>query len=452
MSFANDGVRQNISMSDMIKYLTTNQSPSATSGGLLGMNEVFGVPQYSEFNAQHDVGGLYSVRNAHTGLRGGSSSGSFSTENKITFSSVYGRYRSGSTGTPSNQTIPTVTLNTATANSHGSATNLGFDKLVGYSDCVLTTDPCGQTRGAKGGRTSGVVTLNPGFFETQRDSTNQGRKPGDPTAGSGQHHIAYNNLGFSVYSTYHNNQWSEVGLNTITAAGDRVIVVAHAGAGGTMNTFTTTDPIYLRSQTGASLSGVTTTTLASPFKQETGSDDWMAVYMATAPAGAARVGVNPYHSSTVPYLFYVMVIKGPYVQPTVGNYTVKYTTPESAITVANANAANFHPSNASGNHRHQGFIISISSSAFFSNGHPSTLGAIPSTYGYDMHFQTPTSSYRGAYYVSICNYTGGYNGTTVSSKYGYSTAYSAKGYTPQVGRKMPNGDGRHVWIRGFRKD
>ena len=33
MSFANDGVRQNISMSDMIKYLTTNNSPSATSGG-----------------------------------------------------------------------------------------------------------------------------------------------------------------------------------------------------------------------------------------------------------------------------------------------------------------------------------------------------------------------------------------------------------------------------------
>ena len=125
MSFAHDGVRQNISMSDMIKYLTTNSSPSATSGGLLGMNEVFGVPQYSEFNAQHDTGGLYSVRNAHTGLRGGSSSGSFSTENKLTFSSVYGRYRSGSTGTPSNQTIPTVTLDTATANSHGSATNLG---------------------------------------------------------------------------------------------------------------------------------------------------------------------------------------------------------------------------------------------------------------------------------------------------------------------------------------
>ena len=449
MSFAHDGVRQNISMSDMIKYLTTNSSPSATSGGLLGMNEVFGVPQYSEFNAQHDTGGLYSVRNAHTGLRGGSSSGSFSTENKLTFSSVYGRYRSGSTGTPSNQTIPTVTLDTATANSHGSATNIGFDKLVGYSDCVLTTDPCGQTRGAKGGVTSNVVTLNPGYFGIQLDGSSVGRKPGQKGNLS---NITHSDLGFSVYGTYHNNQWTELGLNTITAAGDRVVVVAHAGAGGTMNTFTTTDPIYLRSQTGASLSGVTTTTLASPHKNETGSDDWMAVYMATAPAGAARVGVNPYHSGLSPYLFYVMVIKGPYVLPTIGNQTTKYTTPESAITVTNANAANFHPSNAAGNHRHQGFIISISSSAFWSNGHPSALGSIPSTYGYDMHMQTPTSSYRGAYYVSICNYTGGYNGTTVSSKYGYSTSYSAKGYTPQVGRKMPNGDGRHVWIRGYRKD
>ena len=452
MSFANDGVRQNISMSDMIKYLTTNQSPSATSGGLLGMNEVFGVPQYAEYNAAHDVGGIYNVRNAHTGQRGGSTSGSFSTENKLTFSSVYGRYRSGSTGTPSNQTIPTVTLDTATANSHGSATNIGFDKLVGYSDCVLTTDPCGQTRGAKGGTTSNVVTLNPGFFETQRDGAHAGRKPGDPNAGLNQHHIAYDKLGFSVYGTYHNNAWTELGLNTITAAGDRVVVVAHAGAGGTMNTFTTTDPIYLRSQTGASLSGVTTTTLAAPFKNETGSDDWMAVYMATAPAGAARVGVNPYHSSTVPYLFYVMVIKGPYVLPTVGNYTVKYTTPESSISYSNANAANFHPINAGGNHRHQGFIISISSSAFWGNGHPSTLGTIATGAGYDMHFQTPTSSYRGAYYVTICNYTGGYIGVQTSGKYGTSTSYSAKGYTPQVGRKMPNGDGRHVWIRGYRKD
>ena len=52
-------------MSDMIKYLTTNNSPSTTSGGLLGMNEVFGVPQYSEFNAQHDVGGLYSVSSSY---------------------------------------------------------------------------------------------------------------------------------------------------------------------------------------------------------------------------------------------------------------------------------------------------------------------------------------------------------------------------------------------------
>ena len=68
-----------------------------------------------------------------------------------------------------------------------------------------------------------------------------------------------------------------------------------------MNTFTTTDPIYLRSQTGASLSGVTTTTLSSPHKNETGSDDWIAVYM-HAPV-ATMVGVNPYHSSTVPYLF-----------------------------------------------------------------------------------------------------------------------------------------------------
>ena len=448
MSFQNGGLRQNISMSDMIKYLTTNQSPSATSGGLLGMNEVFGVPMYHEVLGGHDVGGIYNVRNAHSGFRGGSTNASFGTENKVTFSSVYGRYRSGTTGTPSNQTIPKVTLNTATANSHGSATNIGFDKLVGYSDCVLTTDPCGQTRGVKGGVTSNVVTLTPDYFHVQQDGSSAGRKPGKETSGS---HIGHADLGYSCYATYHNNDWSELGLNTITAAGDTVIVIAQAGAGGTMNTFTTTDPIYLRSQTGASLSGVTVSTVAAPHKNETGDDDWIAVYKATAPAGAARVGVNPYHSSTVPYLFHVLVIKGPTVAVTAVNYTTKYTTSESSITLSNENAANLGAVTTSGDHTTMGFVIGVSTSAFWNNGHSSTLGSIPSTYGYDMHFQTPTSSYRGSYFVSICNYTGGWVGSVSSGKYGTSVSYSHKGYQPQVGRKMGTKDGRHVWIRGNRR-
>ena len=446
MSFAHDGVRQNISMSDMIKYLTTNNSPSATSGGLLGMNEVFGVPMYIETTSGHDVGGLYSVRNATTGFRGGSTNASFGTENKITFSSVYGRYRSGTTGTPSNQTIPKVTLDTATANSHGSATNIGFDKLVGYSDCVLTTDTCGQTRGVKGGVTSNVVTLTPGYFSIQQDGSAVGRKPGQK---GNLTNITQADLGYSVYATYHNNQWTELGLNTITAAGDRVIVIAHAGAGGTMNTFTTTDPIYLRSQTGASLSGVTVSTLASPHKNTTGSDDWIAVYSASAPAGAARVGVNPYHSGTSPYLFHVIVIKGPTVNCTVGNHLTKYTQPESSITLTDENAANL-TTGISGDHTMQGYLIGVSTSAFWNNGHTSTLGSIPSNYGYDMHLQSPTSSYRGSFYVSICNYTGGWYGTLMSGKYGYTVAYGPKGYQPQVGRKMGTGDGRHVWLRGSR--
>ena len=448
MAFSTDGLRQNVKMSDMIKYFSLSNSPTATVGGLLSMSEVFGVPMFAGRGGSSDVGGLYNNYNEHSALRSVNGTSTTNSQRYAVWSHVRGRYRASSTGTPSNQTIPQVQLNVTSGK--GTATNLKFSDLVGYSDSFLTNDACGQTRGVKGGTTTNTSSLgNPAVFRVQNQSgQSDGRKPGFSNYGS----ASFSEFGYSVYSTYHNNQWTELGLNTVMQAGDRVVVIAHAAAGGTMNTFTTTDPIYLRTQTGGTLSGVSVGTLMNPHKNETGSDDWMAIYTATSTSGgAARVGVNPYHSSLVPYLFYVFVIKGPYVLPTVANYTTKDTTPESAITVTNANAANFHPLNAGGNHRHQGFVISISSSAFWSNGHPSTLGTIPSTYGYDMHFQTPTSSYRGAYYVSICNYTGGYNGTTTSSKYGTTTSYSAKGYTPQVGRKMPNGDGRHVWIQGHRR-
>ena len=63
----------------------------------------------------------------------------------------------------------------------------------------------------------------------------------------------YTNVGYSVTQTYHNNQWTHIKLNTICTTGDRVVVVVQSG-GGTMYTFSTTNPIYLRTGGNSSIS------------------------------------------------------------------------------------------------------------------------------------------------------------------------------------------------------
>ena len=65
MAFSTDGLRQNVKMSDMIKYFSLSNSPTATVGGLLSMSEVFGVPMFAGRGGSSDVGGLYNEFNEH---------------------------------------------------------------------------------------------------------------------------------------------------------------------------------------------------------------------------------------------------------------------------------------------------------------------------------------------------------------------------------------------------
>ena len=464
MAFSTDGLRQNVKMSDMIKYFSLSNSPTATVGGLLSMSEVFGVPMFAGRSGFTDVGGLYNSYNEHSALRSVNGTSTTNSQRYAVWSHVKGRYRASSTGTPSNQTIPQVQLDVTSGK--GTATNLKFSDLVGYSDAFLTNDACGQTRGVKAGYTTNTSSLgNPAVIRIQNQSgQSDGRKPGFSNYGT----ASFNEFGYSVYSTYHNNSWTELGLNTVMQAGDRVVVIAHAAAGGTMNTFTTTDPIYLRTQTGASVSGVSVGTLMNPHKNETGSDDWMAIYTATATSGgAARVGVNPYHSSTVFYNFHVIVFKGPSVTVSCSNQFTKYTQPDNSPVYNSLGVQNFGPTNWSNGHSRQAIAMGISCSpfgspySFVTNGFNTNLtGNLGVANGVDMDIQSCTGSGvgvttggRGAYYVSFCHFTGGMIGSTsYDGKYGaINYNFGPKSYTPQIARKMPIQDGRYVYLLGWRE-
>jgi len=195
MAFSTDGLRQNVKMSDMIKYFSLSNSPTATVGGLLSMSEVFGVPMFAGRAGSSDVGGLYNNYNEHSALRSVNGTSTTNSQRYAVWSHVKGRYRASSTGTPSNQTIPQVQLNVTSGK--GTATNLKFSDLVGYSDSFLTNDACGQTRGVKGGTTTNTSSLgNPAVFRVQNQSgQSDGRKPGFSNYGS----ASFSEFGYSVY-------------------------------------------------------------------------------------------------------------------------------------------------------------------------------------------------------------------------------------------------------------
>ena len=204
-----------------------------------------------------------------------------------------------------------------------------------------------------------------------------------------------------------------------------------------------------------------------PNKNETGSDDWMAIYTATATSGgAARVGVNPYHSSTVHYMFHVLVFKGPTVNLIFGNQFVKYTQPDNSAVNTNLGVGNSSPSSWSDGHSRQAIYMGISSSPFGSiysntlNGFTNNLTSLGMTNGTDMAVQSHSSNGylasqggRGAYFVSFCHHTGGMVGSSsYNGKYGaISYSYSQKSYMPQILRKIPYLDGRFLYVQGYRE-
>lgn len=460
---ANDGQRSNIKMSDMIISLTdlgggsglntstatsTISSPSiqgpSNSGTGLRLSYMYGLPQYNDSDGDGNDSGRFLYYN-YNSLSKKANNQAISYIDIGRFTHQYGRYRSVS-GAPSNSTMQT-------------SGQINMGNLTGIGLSALTTDPCGQTRGVKGGYTTGtgtkVIFARYQSGSLSSNDTNKNLKPGifvsGSKAGPGVDTIQSDivdmatHIGYSAYTTTHTNDWTHLGLNTKLCTGDRVIVVAHGG-GGNMYTFSGT-PIYLRSGTGNGSSvSATVSTLAAPHKNTTGSDDNLAVYSAVCNAdGATMVGVNPYHSSAQPYIFHVFCIKGPTTTATVAaDYTSKYTQYETSITDSNAAAV------TGGFTTRQRYFIGISTSPFTPNGtFAGSLGAISTTEGYDAQYYTSGGS--GSGFVTVCNYTGGTKGTQTTDKYGFTYANPATGfYVPQFGRMIPSQDGRFVKISGTR--
>jgi len=459
MSFGpNNGERKNVKMSEMIISLTddgggsginTNTAISTPTNAHFKLSDMYGRAIYNDTDGNGSDTGYWTYRNGNEFVDlptdGNNDVGRFKF--------AYGRYRTA-TGAPSNSTMQT-------------SGTINMSNLTGISHNALTTDPCGQTRGVKGGYTSGTTTkpvlayyqsganldtntksLKPGIFI---DGTTAG--PGNNASGLTTTLAQSANIGYSAYTTTHTNQWTHLGLNTKLCTGDRVIVVAHS-AGGTMYTFSSYGPIYLRSGTGnGSAVSATVSTLQAPHKNETGTDDNLAVYSAVCTAdGATMVGVNPFHSSAQPYIFHVFCIKGPNTTASVTNATTKYTQYETSTTVTTAPVFGFASN--------QKYYIGLSTSPFYANvqSNPytfsSTTGEISGTQGFDTVFvlgNGGNSSDPGTGMVTLSNYTGGTQGTTTTDKYGYTYPVALEGkYTPEVGRRIPSKDGRFVQITGTR--
>ena len=86
--------------------------------------------------------------------------------------SFYGRYKTSTSATPTTLTHVTST-DTGTGSTYSGRTltnkNIKMSNYVGLSQCPLTTDTCGQTRGVKNGYTTAVTVTSPGGggFQTQ---------------------------------------------------------------------------------------------------------------------------------------------------------------------------------------------------------------------------------------------------------------------------------------------
>ena len=468
MSFGpNNGERKNVKMSEMIISLTDNgggdgrntytnvNNSTTTWPGGFNLSYMYGRTPYNDSDGNGSDSGAYQVYNLNT-LNHSIGSG---LPGLGRLSHTRGRYRSA-TGAPSNSTVQT-------------SGQINMANLTGISNYCLTTDPCGETRGVKGGYTTNTTTKPIlAYFQSGQagsNDTHKNFKPGifvDPgtgtTAGPGNYAgntsvgiqalAMSGHIGYSAYSTRHTNQWTHLGLNTKLSTGDRVIVIAHGG-GGNMYTFSSTGPIYLRSGTGNGTAvSATVTTLAAPHKNQTGSDDNLAVYSAVCNAdGATMVGVNPYHSSAQPYLFHVFCIKGPSTTASVGNNTTKYTQYETSTTKTNGSTQGFNTQ--------QAYYIGVSTSPFFNNyiSNPyvtSGSGGIGTTEGFDSVFVLGNgggSSDPGTGMVTISSYNGGVKGTQTQDKYGFFYPTPLIGfYTPQYGRRIPSQDGRFVTITGRR--
>ena len=446
MGALNDGLRQNLKMSD----LRTAFAPTSTSA--IAYSDICTwVPSPNNYTTTGNGQGSghrkheYYLEGEYYYVGGNSSHVAEVQDKPFIMQSFYGRYKTSTSATPTTLTH-VFSTDTGTGSTYSGRTltnkNVKMSNYVGLSQCPITTDTCGQTRGVKGGYTTAVTVTSPGGGGFQTLDARDPHSSPFNAAYSGKkipHGLTDTNIGMSVVRTYYTNNWSEIGLNTICAEGDRVVVVA-TSQGGTMYTFSTTDPIYLRTSGGSSVSAVVSTHYG-PTKNETGSDTWMAVYSAFCSAGgAARVGINPYHSGNGYYIFYIFVIKGPQSNCNVGVSNV-YTTQTSTVTYDTFQQASYMYPNM------QPYTVSIQASPFVSNGHTGTLPAI-GTQDVLCIAQTPIGvSHVGAGFVSVAGHGGGVGLYATGGKY---NVVSTSGYSPQTARKIPRQDARSIIVYGSR--
>ena len=458
MAYAHDGQRINIKMSDM-----------RTATGHLGVNfnmqEMYtvkhavtqaGIGSGFEINTgvvknRSDASGYRVSGNVHLS---GTSTTTHTDAVPVIHKSATGRYRSG-TGAPTTFQLPTRTAdNDSNPNQTGS--NVKFGEFVGVSNMIFPTDQCGWTSAATGtyyqssefgppvnlnipvtrdsyyynGSTRTLGGTNTNAYGPGQGFTNRGRFEVQGNKGYG---VTEDNLAWTVGTTFHNNQWREFPLNTIAGVGDRVVVVVQSG-GGTMYTFSNTDPIYLRTSTGGSISGVQTTTHYGPTKNSTGNDTWVAVYSAllSSTGGAAYVGVNPFHSSTQRYIFHCFVLRKGQSSPGINNVVREK---HGGVTNGSGyflSTQNFQQSILHGN-SFRAFFITIATSNGTGSGTSTQTIAPTSTSNYDLAFcghgvngiyQSGTSNqrYGGEWSVTVNNYTGG-AAHSMDAKFNTSTTY-----------------------------
>jgi len=450
MSAINDGLRQNLKMSDLRLAFAPWDANGSSTGTISYSDICTWSPSPNNFlTTGNGQGSGHRIREYYLEGEyyyvGGNSNHVAQVQNKpFIMQSFYGRYKTSTSAAPTTLTHVAST-DTGTGSTYSGRTlaakNVKMSNYVGLSQCPITTDTCGQTRGVKNGYTSSVTVTSPGpgGFKTldARDPHNSN------SIYSGKkipHGLTDTNIGMSVVRTYFTNNWSDIGLNTVCATGDRVVVVA-VSTGGTMYTFSTTDPIYLRT-TGNSAVSATITTHYGPTKNETGSDTWMAVYSAVCNAGgAARVGINPYHSGNGEYIFYIFVLKGPDTTIQATNslvYTQQSSTPAMGQTFSGGTAYSYP--------NMQPYCIAIQASPFFNNGH---VGSLPDigTNNFLCMAQTATGTTQfGAGFVTICGHGGG-AGLYNQGKY---NAVGTSGYTPQYAVKAARQDSRSIILHGSR--
>ena len=421
------GARSNVRASNMAKMVNNGSTFSDFKlGDMHSLQHPYATSsQYAGYTTP--VGGVVTRSNITSGRRqrgylgGGGQYGAaaFQTTDPVPvlFVSTQSRYSVATNNAQSLQSFPLPGPATATSGRPSTYSNIKFGELVGLSYNAITTDTVGALQGVYNSPRSNTTrsnNCNGGYADTGAESvTRFYRQAGGKNLG-----VTAADFGWTVTTTYHNNAWEEIHLNTIAGPGDMVVVIAQS-LGGTMYTFTG-DPIYLRTASGASVSGTTITTSYGPTKNETSTDTWVAVYSAVVGSGqyVGRVGVNPYHSGTQHYIFHTFVVrKGGRTNPTITVFRRdKYG--NSGTSQPKTTAIYPYPNYGHGTNS-QGVYMCLATTphAFGNIDYGGDVLGPTSTDNYDLAFEgygdsslilsgTSNANYMGRWNVTMCNYTG----------------------------------------------